>query len=150
MTGRKVLFIDRDGTINVDCPYCWKVEDLRIYEDSISIMKEYSSRGYMIVIITNQSGINRGYFTVEDMERFNSHLIKRLSEKGVKIDALYYCPHRPDEGCRCRKPGTGMIEKAVRDLEVDLAQSIMVGDRDDIDGELARRTGMGYIRVQRN
>ncbi len=150
MTGRRVLFIDRDGTINVDCPYCWKVEDLRIYEDSISIMKEYSSRGYMIVIITNQSGINRGYFTVEDMERFNSHLIKRLSEKGVKIDALYYCPHRPDEGCRCRKPGTGMIEKAVHDLEVDISESIMVGDRDDIDGELARRTGMGYINVRRD
>lgn len=146
---RKALFIDRDGTINVDCPYCHKPSDLRIYDDSVSIMKEFARRGFHIVIVTNQSGIGRGYFTEREMQAFNSELISRLRREGIEIAAIYHCPHRPEEGCDCRKPGTGLIKRAERELGINLSESIIVGDRDDIEGELARKLNMKYMILNR-
>lgn len=146
---RKALFVDRDGTINRDCPYCKDVNDLEIYEDTVEIMKEYQDRGYLIIIITNQSGIARGYFTVKELDTFNNALLDELKKRGVFVDALYYCPHHPDEGCNCRKPSTGLIERAIKDFEIDISKSIMIGDRDDIDGKLARALGMNYKIISR-
>ena len=145
----KALFIDRDGTINRDCPYCHDPADLRIYEDSVDLMKKYQDDGYLIVVITNQSGVNRGYFTKEELERFNDELVSRLEKSGVTVDAVYYCPHRPDENCNCRKPKTGMVEQASEDLDIDLRSSIVIGDRDDMDGQLARNLKMEYRIINR-
>ena len=117
--------------------------------DAVRLMKQYQQKGFFIIIITNQSGVNRGYFTEEDLGRFNTALVKRLAHMGVRIDAIYYCPHRPDEGCNCRKPGTGLIEKAMLDFPIDLEHSVMVGDRDDMDGEMARRLGIEFINILR-
>jgi histidinol-phosphate phosphatase family protein len=107
---RRALFIDRDGTINKDCPYCHDIKDLYIYDDAVEIMKEYKNKVYLVIIITNQSGINRGYFTDQEFRVFHNELLRRLKERGVEVDKTYFCPHRPDENCRCRKPKLGMIE----------------------------------------
>ncbi len=146
----KALFIDRDGTINHDCPYCKDPKDLRIYDDAVDIIKDFRKRGFLIVIVTNQSGINRGYFSEAEFEKFNSALLKELEREGAKVDAVYHCPHRPDEGCLCRKPGTGLLLQAARDLDIDLNSSFVVGDRDDVDGEMARRLGMKYMIIKHN
>ena len=146
----KALFIDRDGTINHDCPYCKDPKDLRIYDDAVDIIKDFRKRGFLIVIVTNQSGINRGYFSEAEFEKFNSALLKELEREGAKVDAVYHCPHRPDEECLCRKPGTGLLLQAARDLDIDLNSSFVVGDRDDVDGEMARRLGMKYMIIKHN
>ena len=146
----KALFIDRDGTINHDCPYCRDPNDLRIYDDAVDIIKDFRKRGFLIVIVTNQSGINRGYFSEAEFEKFNSALLNELERAGAKVDAVYHCPHRPDEGCLCRKPGTGLLLQAARDLDIDLNSSFVVGDRDDVDGEMARRLGMKYMIIKHN
>ncbi len=146
----KALFIDRDGTINHDCPYCKDPKDLRIYDDAVDIIKDFRKRGFLIVIVTNQSGINRGYFSEAEFEKFNSALLNELERAGAKVDAVYHCPHRPDEGCLCRKPGTGLLLQAARDLDIDLNSSFVVGDRDDVDGEMARRLGMKYMIIKHN
>jgi len=146
---RKTLFIDRDGTINKDCPYCHDPRDLYIYDDAVEIMKDYMNKGYLIIIITNQSGINRGYFTDGEFHVFHDQLIKELKKRGVVVDKTYYCPHRPDENCRCRKPKPGMIEKGMEDFEIDLASSIIIGDRDDMEGEMARHLGIKYRILKR-
>lgn len=143
----RALFIDRDGTINRDCPYCSDPSDLYIYEDSVRLMKQYKKSGYLVIIVTNQSGIGRGYFTLEQMNEFNRAMLRELEEKGVNVDGIYYCPHHPDEGCECRKPKTGMIKEAAKEHDILLSQSIMVGDRDDIDGEMARRLGMHFRKL---
>ena len=146
---KRALFIDRDGTINKDCPYCHDPKDLIMYQDAVDIMKEYRNKGYLIIIITNQSGINRGYFTDEEFHIFHDKLLKQLKEKGVLIDRTYYCPHRPDENCECRKPKLGMIEKAMEDFEIDLENSIIIGDRDDMEGAMARKLLIEYKILKR-
>ena len=146
---KRALFIDRDGTLNKDCPYCHDPKDLIIYDDAVEIMKDYRNRGYLIIIITNQSGINRGYFTDEEFHIFHNELLKKLEEKGVVVDKTYYCPHRPDENCECRKPKLGMIKKAMEDFDIDLKKSIIVGDRDDMEGEMGRTLGINYLILKR-
>lgn len=141
---RKALFIDRDGTINRDCPYCHNVEDLVIYEDTVELMRTYQDKGYLVLIVTNQSGINRGYFSASQFNAFMGALIIRLRERGVHVNGVYFCPHRPDEGCKCRKPGTEMIELAASDFRVNLEESLVVGDREDVEGVMARRLGIPY------
>ncbi|MHB1708366.1 MAG: HAD-IIIA family hydrolase [Thermoplasmataceae archaeon] len=140
----RALFIDRDGTINRDCPYCFKPEDLVIYPDTLKIMREYLKKGYLIIIITNQSGIGRKYFTIEQMNRFNNSMLLDLRRNGVPVNAIYYCPHLPEEGCNCRKPKTAMIEQAAQDFNVDMGKSFVIGDRDDMEGVMARKLGIPY------
>jgi D-glycero-D-manno-heptose 1,7-bisphosphate phosphatase len=146
---RRALFIDRDGTINKDCPYCHDIKDLYIYDDAVEIMKEYKNKGYLIIIITNQSGINRGYFTDQEFHVFHNELLRILKERGVEVDKTYYCPHRPDENCRCRKPKLGMIDKAMEEFDIDIKSSIIIGDRDDMEGEMGRRIGIDYRILER-
>jgi len=147
-TLRKALFIDRDGTIIEDVPYSANPGKIVIYQDAVDLMRNYANRGYLIVMVTNQSGINRGYFTLEELEKFNDVLTGMLKSRGVNVDAIYFCPHKPEEHCRCRKPETGMVVDAAADLGIDLKNSVMAGDRDDMDGELARRTGMKFILMK--
>ena len=146
---RKALFIDRDGTINRDCPYCHDLKDLYVYDDAVQIMNEYEEKGYLIIIITNQSGINRGYFTENEFHLFHNELLKRLKDKGINVDKTYYCPHRPEENCNCRKPNLGMIQKAMEDFDIDITNSVIIGDRDDMEGEMGRKLGIKYIILKR-
>jgi D-glycero-D-manno-heptose 1,7-bisphosphate phosphatase len=146
----KALFIDRDGTINKDCPYCKDPSQIVIYEDAVQLMKEYQDKGYLIVIITNQSGINRGYFSEEDFLNFQKELLGKLHDKGIKITKTYFCPHTPTENCECRKPKIGMIEQAIKEYDINMSESIIVGDRDDMEGELGRRLGIEYKILRRD
>lgn len=146
---KKALFIDRDGTINRDCPYCHDPADIWIYNDAVDLIRRYRSEGYMIIVVTNQSGINRNYFSVDQMNTFNEALNSQLRRRGAEYDLVYYCPHTPEENCNCRKPGTGMVERACRENGIDLNGSVMAGDRDDIDGEMARKLGIPFIHFSR-
>lgn len=146
---RKALFIDRDGTINHDCPYCHDPDDIVIYPDAVNLIRDYRSRGYLIIVVTNQSGLGRKYFTRDELDQFNSALNNELRKLGAEYDFLYYCPHTPEDKCDCRKPRTGMIKKACSDHQIDLKGSVMAGDRDDIDGEIARTLGIPFIHFPR-
>jgi D,D-heptose 1,7-bisphosphate phosphatase len=146
---RPALFIDRDNTINRDPGYVHELKDLDIFSGVADLIREYNEKGFLVIVLSNQSGINRGYFKKEEMDSFNDAIQERLKKEGARIDAFYYCPHTPTEGCSCRKPKTGMAEAAMKDFDVDLKNSIMVGDRDDIDGELARRLKISYKIIRR-
>ena len=146
---KPALFIDRDGTINRDCPYCHDPTQIDIYMDAVSLIRDYRKRGYLIIVITNQSGLGRHYFSIQDLEAFNEELNRRLKELGAQFDYLYYCPHIPEDNCDCRKPKDGMIRRAIQDHGIDLDSSVLAGDRDDIEGELARKLGLKFIHFRR-
>jgi D-glycero-D-manno-heptose 1,7-bisphosphate phosphatase len=143
---KPAIFLDRDGTLNKDCPYCKSPNEIVLYGDIFQPLKELS-RKYYIIIITNQSGISRGYFTKKDLLAMHEKVKKEIKRHGGRIDAIYYCPHLPGENCRCRKPGTGMMKHAMRDFNIDLSRSFMVGD-DDKDILMARDSGVRSIRVR--
>ena len=148
MTGkRRAIFVDRDGTLNYDKGYTHKLSDLKIYDDIIPLLMDYYEKNFLIIVITNQSGIGRGYYTVEEMESFNREIARELIYKGIKIEDFFYCPHTPDQGCRCRKPETGLIEEAAIKYDIDISNSVVIGDRESVDGEMARKLGMKFIKV---
>ena len=148
MTGkRRAIFVDRDGTLNYDKGYTHKLSDLKIYDDIIPLLMDYYEKNFLIIVITNQSGIGRGYYTVDEMESFNREIAKELIFKGIKIEDFFYCPHTPDQGCRCRKPETGLIEEASIKYDIDISNSVVIGDRESVDGEMARKLGMKFIKV---
>ena len=146
---KKALFIDRDGTINVDHGYTCKASDLELYLDAVRIIKQYNRKGYLVIVTTNQSGIGRGYYSEKEYKGFNSALAKELEARDARVDAFYHCPHTPQDRCNCRKPNAGMIKRALKDYDIDLSGSIVIGDRDEVDGEMARRMGMRYRILRR-
>lgn len=143
---KPALFIDRDGTINRDCPYCRSQEQIKIFEDVFEPLKQLS-KYFLIIIVTNQSGVARGYFTEDDLKEMHQKIIREISEKGGRIDGVYYCPHLPEDNCSCRKPKTGLVEKAMRDFDIDLKESFVIGN-DDKDIGLARNLGIRSIKVR--
>lgn len=123
-----------------------EVEILPIRPEPVMCVRE---KGFALVVITNQSVIGRGLTTHQQMARIHKKLLSDLAERGCKIDAVYYCPHRPDEKCSCRKPEPGLILKAAEELGLDLSRSWMIGDN-DIDLEAANRAGCRAIKVETN
>lgn len=126
----KALFLDRDGTIIIDKGYMNKIEDLELMPGVIKSLRYAMKRGYLLFIITNQSGIGRGYFTLENFNNFNNHLIKLLKIHNIEIQKTYYCPHAPEDKCSCRKPETDMVDEAVNEFDIDRGASFFIGDRD--------------------
>lgn len=143
---RPAIFLDRDGTINKDCPYCAKKEDINLYEDIFEPLK-FLSKYFYIIITTNQSGINRGYFSESSLKEMNEFIKDEISKKGGRIDGIYYCPHRPEENCNCRKPKTGLVMMAMQDFDIDLRNSIVIGN-DEKDVGLAKNLGIKSICVR--
>lgn len=125
----KAVFLDRDGTINEDIHYLCKTADFRLLPGAAQAIRRLKENGWLIVIITNQSGIARGYCTKADVDAVHAHMRAELAAAGAAPDAIYYCPHAPDAGCACRKPGAQLFEQAARALHIDLPASIMVGDK---------------------
>ena len=125
----KAVFFDRDGTIIEEVNYLSKIEQVKILSNSPSAIKLLNDNGFLVIIITNQSGVAREYFSVEDLENVNKHLKSELLKNGAKIDAIHYCPHHPDDGCECRKPKIGLINKAEKEMNIDLKSSFLVGDK---------------------
>jgi len=138
---RRALFVDRDGTLNPDLHYLKEAERLELCRgvgDALSLAHDH---GYLIVCVTNQSGVERGFYTSEDVERIHARLNELLRPHRARVDAFYYCPHTPEHGCDCRKPRTGLFETARRDWNIDFASSAVVGDR-ALDVEAGRTLGL--------
>ncbi len=127
----KAAFFDRDGTINVEINYLSRPEDLTFIDGMPEFIKKFNDWGFKVIVVTNQAGIARGYYTEEDMNRVHLYMNERLAESGAHIDAFYFCPHHPDftGPCSCRKPGTGMLEQAGADFDIDFSRSILFGDK---------------------
>ena len=132
---KKAIFLDRDGTINVEKDYIYKSEDLVFEEGSIEALKTFKNLGYILIVVSNQSGIARGYFTEEDLNIFNNNMNEILKKNGVEITEFYCCPHHPDgigeykKVCECRKPNNKMIEDAIKKYNIDREKSYMIGDK---------------------
>jgi len=126
----KAVFLDRDGTINVDYGYVYKLEDLQIIDKVPESLLRLAEAGFLLIIITNQSGVGRGFFTEEAVDYFNKSLISKLSEKGVKITDVFVCIHNPDQNCDCRKPSPKLILDAIKKYDIDPTRSFMVGDKE--------------------
>ena len=132
----KAVFLDRDGTINIDKEYLYKVEDFEYLPGAVEGLKKLGDAGYLLIVITNQSGIARGYYTEEDYRHMDEWMKANLLTKGVRITASYYCPHLPNADvlqyrceCKCRKPGTELFWRAQKDFDIDMSQSFAIGDK---------------------
>ncbi|RXJ85271.1 D-glycero-beta-D-manno-heptose 1,7-bisphosphate 7-phosphatase [Arcobacter sp. CECT 8985] len=126
----KAFFLDRDGVINVDKSYVYKVEDFEFIDGVFDTLKYIQDKGYKLFIITNQSGIGRGYYTIENFLELTSWMKAEFEKNKIKIEEVQYCPHAPEENCNCRKPKTGMIDNILKNYEIDLENSWLVGDKD--------------------
>jgi len=129
---RPALFLDRDGVINVEKNYLYKKEDFEFIDSIFELCKFYQSKNYLIIVVTNQSGIARGYYSEADFSNLTFWMVNEFEKNGVQIDQVYHCPHHPDISgkCTCRKPEAGMLLQASKDLHVDLKNSVMIGDKE--------------------
>lgn len=140
------VFLDRDGTINEEVGYLGRPEGLRLLPRAAEALKLFEERGFKRIIISNQSGIARGYLREEEVVRVHRRLLQLLADAGGGVEGIYYCPHGPEEGCFCRKPEGGLVEQAAREHAVDLQRSYVVGDKAS-DILMAKRLGLGSILV---
>jgi len=144
----KALFLDRDGIINVDHGYVYKKEEFEFVEDIFTVCLDAQNKGYEIFVITNQSGIARGKYTVDQFEQLSLWMVEKFKSKGVVISDVYHCPHHPDKGlgkylksCDCRKPEPGMLLLAEKEHNIDLDNSAFIGDKVS-DIKAAERAGI--------
>lgn len=149
---KKILFLDRDGVLNRDVSYLYKIEEFEWIDGAIAALIEAYHRNYEIIIVTNQSGIARGYYTVDDMNHLHAYMVEELRGYGVPILDIFYCPHHKDgiipmytKDCDCRKPKPGMLFQAMRKYDIDMASSFLIGDSTR-DVEAAHNAGIdGYL-----
>lgn len=131
------VFLDRDGTINIERNYVFRPEDFTFEDGAVQAICALNNAGYKVIVVTNQSGIARGYYQEQDVVFLHNWVNEELSKHNAHIDAFYYCPHHPDFGnktyrqrCKCRKPAIGLIERAVREHNIDVRSSYLIGDRE--------------------
>jgi len=140
----KALFLDRDGVINKEKNYLYKIEDFEFIDGIFETCKYFQEKGYLLFVITNQAGIARGKYTENDFKILTEWMIKEFDKENIKISKIYHCPHHPDFSgeCACRKPNIGMLTKAQKDFNIDMKNSILVGDKSS-DIEAGLRSGIG-------
>ncbi|MCK5356260.1 MAG: D-glycero-beta-D-manno-heptose 1,7-bisphosphate 7-phosphatase [Methyloprofundus sp.] len=128
---KKALFLDRDGVINREKNYLYKIADFEFIDGLFSTCQYFQEQGYLLIIITNQAGIARGKYTENDFACLNDWMLKQFSNQGILISKVYYCPHHPEFSgeCHCRKPNPGMILQAQQAFDLDLSKSILIGDK---------------------
>lgn len=126
---QKAVFLDRDGVINIDKAYVSKIEDFEFCEGVFETLRHFQKLGYLLIIVTNQSGIGRGYYSEEDFQKLTSWMRQELLHVKITIDAVYHCPHVPETNCACRKPKSGMFEEAIKAFDIDVTHSWMIGDK---------------------
>lgn len=145
---RPAVFLDRDNTLNIDPGYISDPQAVKLFSDVPEGLAGLKKRGFLLIVLSNQSGIGRGFFTRNEVQAVNSR-INALLPAEAAIDAFYFCPHTPDEGCPCRKPATGLLEAACRDFEIDLSRSFVIGDKES-DILLGKSAGLGTVLVNRS
>lgn len=154
---KKAVFFDRDGVLNVDKSYLYKIEELEWIDGAREGIAYLTKLGYLVFVITNQSGIARGYYTIEDMNKLHAYMQKEIAKMGGQIDKFYYCPHLPNGivpeyaiECNCRKPKPGLLLQAMKDYSIDKSKSFLIGDKDR-DVEAAEAVEIkGYLFKQGN
>ncbi|MFW9902583.1 MAG: D-glycero-alpha-D-manno-heptose-1,7-bisphosphate 7-phosphatase [Candidatus Thorarchaeota archaeon] len=127
MDKKKAVILDRDGTLIEDKNYTYKVEDFELLDgviEGLKLLQKY----YLFFIVTNQSGIGRGYYSIQDFQNFNNHLINVLKEQNIEIVKTFFCPHVKEENCECRKPKTKFIDDIIKEFNIDINKSWMIGD----------------------
>ncbi|MEK7216908.1 MAG: HAD family hydrolase, partial [Chloroflexota bacterium] len=127
--GRQAVFLDRDGTLSRYMEYCCHPEEFELLPGAAEAIRRLNDAGMTVVVATNQSAIGRGWLTPETLAQIHEKMRRQLEQAGARVDAIYVCPHHPDDGCACRKPNTGMLEQASRELGVSLEASYVIGDR---------------------
>lgn len=150
---RPALFLDRDGVINADLGYVHTVEDFQFMDGIFDLVAAANLKGYLVVVVTNQAGIGRGFYSEAQFHKITSWLTDKFIEQCARIDAVYFCPHHPTEGigiyrqdCDCRKPSPGMIIDAMRDFDIELSKSVLVGDSlKDIHSANAAGIGRAFL-----
>jgi len=125
---KAAVFIDRDGTVIKERNYLSKIKDVELFAGTVKALKLLKSAGFKLILVSNQSGIGRGYFTEDKLKKIHSYLQKLLDKKGAGFDAMYYCPHVPDAGCSCRKPNLGLVKLAKKKFKLNLKKSYSIGD----------------------
>ena len=147
----KAVLLDRDGVINRERnDYTFRIEDFEILPDVFEALKLLQKAGYLLIIISNQSGLGRGLFKIEDTEKMHDYLLEKLTKNGIRIEEIYYCVHHPETGsCLCRKPDSLNVEKALARFNIDPALSYFIGDkeRDVLAGE---KVGVKGILIESN
>ena len=140
------LFIDRDGTIikQIDGHYISSIEQIELIENIFPAILMLQNEGYLVIIVTNQAGINKGILSNELVDEINQHIIRLLKKQGIDVSAVYVCPHKPEEQCKCRKPQPGLLLKAAKEHNIDLENSIIIGDTDK-DTEAGLNAGLKKV-----
>lgn len=142
----RAVFLDRDGTMAPDVHYCRRPEDFELFPYTAKAVGLLNEHGFKVIVITNQSGIARGYFTEETLADIHQKMERELAKESAFVEAIYYCPHHPDDNCDCRKPKPELVLQAVKDFNIDLKHSFVVGDL-QVDVELGRVVGCQTILV---
>lgn len=125
----KAVFLDRDGTINEEAGYLHECDKIKFIPGTAEALRLLKEKGYLLIVITNQSGVGRGYYPIEDVYKVHQYMNELLRQYGAGIDGFYCCPHVEEDKCACRKPMTGMYLEAQKDFDIDLKRSYMVGDK---------------------
>lgn len=126
---RPAVFFDRDGTLMRDVDFASRPEQVELLPGAAEAVRHLTDAGMLVVLVTNQSGIGRGLISPGDFERVHARLVELLAAGGAHLDGAYHCPHAPEDGCDCRKPGTGLFVRAAREHDIDLSASWCIGDR---------------------
>ncbi|MBW2987580.1 D-glycero-beta-D-manno-heptose 1,7-bisphosphate 7-phosphatase [Candidatus Woesearchaeota archaeon] len=150
----RAVFLDRDGTINIDTGYVHKAEEFEFIPGALEALEELSKTDFKIIVITSQSGIGRGYYTEADFHRLTDYMRSVMNDRDIRLDGVYFCPHHSEKAigkykivCDCRKPKIGLIEKAAAEHDIDLSRSYVIGDK-TADIEMGRRAGCKSILVK--
>jgi D-glycero-D-manno-heptose 1,7-bisphosphate phosphatase len=141
---RKALFLDRDGVVNVEKNYLHKIDDFELVDGIVDVCRAYQEQGYLIIIVTNQSGISRGYYTEDDFSILCRWMEGYFRDLGIHLTRIYHCPHHEsiDGACECRKPEPGMFLEAKKTFDIDMSSSVMIGDNER-DIEASMKAGVG-------
>lgn len=144
------MFLDRDGIINKKREnYVKNIDEFVLLEDVPEAIRRLKEKNFLIIVVTNQSAINRGYLSHEGLDKIHQHMKDLLQKHDSFIDAIYYCPHRPEENCICRKPQPGLLNQAIKDFSIVKENSWLIGDTES-DIEAAKRVGIKSIKIQTN
>ena len=150
MKEKLVLFLDRDGVINKKrTDYVKTINELKFIPNIFNALKKFNDIGFIIIVITNQSVVNRKIISEIQLKKIHNHMLKTMEKNSCKIAKIYYCPHHPEEKCDCRKPNSGMIKQAMNDFEIKTQNAILIGDS-ETDIEAATKMKIKSIKIQTN